>query len=310
MKIKMRIKTIKKFTGRIIMPLCVLCSLPILASCDDDAHEQETGTGVTLTWQDPENEDTPVSDIRLWMYTADGTETGDYHYTDTREFGKELWQLPAGEYTFVATANLVEPFRAESTTTARSRAAGGTLLFSLSDASASPEHAYYSVEGVTVTGNEIKVSEMPLKRILAELVIAIEGVPDGTVLTGTVNNAATGIYPLVKNADNGYGTESAQAVTVNIPETTAQGRKILTKTLRLMPTVAGASETVLSLRLRQPDGATNDFTLKAPLMKIGGKYRIELNFAEMKPIIYLSPVIIDEWTEGWGINGEILNPES
>lgn len=50
-----------------------------------------------------------------------------------------------------------------------------------------------------------------------------------------------------------------------------------------------ASETELSFQLRHPNGAINDFIFKAPVMKISGKYRIELDFAEMKPFMYLSP---------------------
>lgn len=283
--------------------LLIGCVLPALTSCSDDIHEGEIGVNVALMWQDDEDAGTPISDIRLWMYSADGTPTGDYHYSDPREVAKQLWALATGEYRFMATANLVEPFTIENDI-------DGKPFFSMSDASASPAHAYYSVEEAVISAKGVQRVRMPLKRILSELTVIITGAPDGTILTGTVDNAATGIYPTEKNAGGSFGTTAGQTVTANIPETTAQSGTILTETLRLMPTVNGASQTMLSFQLRSSAGSTNYFTLSAPLMNIGGKYRIELNYEEMTPFIYLSPITIDSWTEGWIINGEILDPEN
>lgn len=282
--------------------LLVGCALPALTSCSDDIHEGEIGVNVALMWQDEEDAGTPISDVRLWMYTTDGTEIGDYHYTDAREVAKLLWPLAVGEYRFVATANFVEPFVATT-------AASGSQLFSLSDASASPTHAYYSVEETVVSALGVQRVRMPLKRILSELTVIITGAPDGMVFTGTVDNATIGIYPMEKKADGSFGTTAGQSMTVNIPETTAQSGTIRTETLRLMPTVNGASQTTLSFQLRNSAGSTNHFTLSAPLTNIGGKYCIELNYDEMTPFIYLSPITIDNWTESWVVNGEILNPE-
>nr|WP_302349199.1 hypothetical protein [uncultured Prevotella sp.] len=44
-------------------------------------------------------------------------------------------------------------------------------------------------------------------------------------------------------------------------------------------------------------------------MKSGGKYKINLEFEEMKPYMYLTSTKIDDWTEEWIYRGEILNPE-
>lgn len=294
-------KTTKKNIYSYIF-LLVGCVWPALTSCSDDIHEGEIGVSVALMWQDEEDAGTPISDVRLWMYTADGTPTGDYHYTDPREVAKQLWPLAAGEYRFVATANLVEPFTVDNDT-------DGRPFISLSDASASPAHAWYGAVDVTYGALGVQRVVMPLTRILSELTVIITGTPDGMVFTGTVDNAATGIYPTEKKADGSFGTISRQSVSVNIPETTAQSGTIRTETLRLMPTVNGANQTTLSFQLRNSAGSTNYFTISAPLMNIGGKYLIELNYDEMTPFIYLSPITIDGWTEGWVVNGEILNPE-
>lgn len=48
-------------------------ALCCLASCDDEAHEDEIGVAVAIGWQDADDKDTEVDDIRLWMYNANTT---------------------------------------------------------------------------------------------------------------------------------------------------------------------------------------------------------------------------------------------
>jgi len=281
-------------------------ALCCLASCDDEAHEEEIGVAVAIGWQDADDKDTEVDDIRLWMYNADGTPAGEYHHTDPRDMAG-LYTLPAGNYLFVTATNLVEPFTAE-TATVRSTEIAGSLQFSISDSDASPDHAHYSVTEVNVNGNGVQTVSMPLKRILAELTVTITNVPEGTVLTGTVENAASGLFPTVKDAEGGYGTTSATAAEAALPETTAEGDRLQSAVFRLMPTVNGDVHSLISLRLRLSDGSVNEYTIEAPVMKPAGKYLFDMDFEEMRPYICLSAHEINGWTEGWTIDGEIPNP--
>lgn len=278
-----------------------------LAACNDDAHEDEIGVAVAIGWQDADDAGTEVDDIRLWMYNADGSPAGEYHHTDPRDMAGQLYTPPAGSYLFVTATNLVEPFVIE-TAAVRSAGTSGSLQFSLSDADASPDHAHYSVTEVIVNGNGVQTVSMPQKRILAELTVTITGVPEGTVLTGTVENAASGLFPTVKDAEGSYGTTSETAAEAALPETLAEGDRLQSVVFRLMPTVNGDTRSRISLRLRLPDGSVNEYTVEAPVMKPAGKYRLDMDFEEMRPHIRLSAHEINGWTEGWTIDGEIPNP--
>lgn len=159
-----------------------------------------------------------------------------------------------------------------------------------------------------MNGYGVQTMSMPLKRILAELTVTITNVPEGTVLTGTVENAANGLFPTVKDTEGGYGTTSATAAEAALPETTAEGDRLQSAVFRLMPTVNGDVHSLICLRLRLPDGSVNEYTIEAPVMKPAGKYLLEMDFEEMRPHIRLSGHDINGWTEGWTIDGEIPNP--
>lgn len=149
-----------------------------------------------------------------------------------------------------------------------------------------------------------------MRRMLAELTIVIEGVPENTVISGKVLNVATGLLPLQKNEDGTFGTTSYTKEECDIPLGTAvHDNRLITETLRLMPTAHGFLTTRLFIQLIAPNGTVSNYDIEAPIMKSGGKYQINLEYGEMKPYMYLTSTKIDDWTEGWIYRGEILNPE-
>ncbi len=276
------------------------------AACDNDPHEGERGLAIALGWQDESDKGTPIDDLRLWIYKEDGEPVGEYRYDNARDIASRLYELPAGDYVLVAAANLVEPFAVEE--------AVGTkpyegLTFTLSVASASPAHAFYGVTEVSVSGEGVEHASIPLRRVLAELDVTIEGVPDGARLAVSVTDAATALLPACKDADGEYGMASSRAKTVNLPEATASGGTLSTATIRLMPTVANGDRSHLHFLLTLADGTVRESDADAPAMKPSGKYRVTLQYADMKPYMQLDSVTINDWTEGWTIGGEILNPD-
>lgn len=103
---------------------------------------------------------------------------------------------------------------------------------------------------------------------------------------------------------------SEQIVPVELPVTLSTDGIVTIKKFRLLPSVKGATESLIRMQILYPNTKHNDFEIHAPEMCMGGKYYIVLDFADMTPITYLTSIRIDEWTEGWTINGEILNPEN
>lgn len=278
--------------------MLLMCIPFAVMSCESDVHENEPGSlSVALAWQDS-TDDTTVKDIRVWIFnTADGSLVKSQQYTDVRSLASERYQLNSGQYKVVTAINLTSPYSAGNATNL------DDLLFSLSEASASPQHAFYGVAEATVgSNNAVTIVTDSLHRMMSELTVTINNAPASSVFSGTVNNAATGFYPCQLQANTDIST-------VTLPTTTAQGSIIQMQTMRLMPTANGQDKTKLLLQITLADGQVSNFDIEAPIMKTGGKYNITLNYQEMRAYMDLSSCTINSWTEGWTYDSEILNPE-
>ena len=298
----------RRFNIGLWVLLCVPC---LLASCDHDVHDGEGdgGLSVSLAWADEADEGTEVKDVKTWIVNAtDGTQVAQSQYGSAQEMAKERYDLPKGNYRILITTNLVDPFTISEQTRAVDNI--NSLAIGLSDPSASPEHAYYGVTDIVIDKEDVHyITRSDMRRILAELTIVIEGVPENTVISGKVLNVATGLLPLQKNEDGTFGTASYTKEECDIPlKIAVPGETLKTETLRLMPTANGFHTTKLFIQLISPDDTVRNYDIEAPVMKSGGKYQINLDYEEMKPYMYLTSTKIDDWTEGWVYRGEILNP--
>ena len=299
----------RRFNIGLWVLLCVPC---LLASCDHDVHDGEGdgGLSVSLAWADEADEGTEVKDVKTWIVNAtDGTQVAQSQHGSAQEMAKERYDLPEGNYRILTTTNLVAPFTISEQTRAVDNI--NSLAIGLSDPSASPEHAYYGVTDIVIDKEDVHyITRSDMRRILAELTIIIEGVPENTVISGKVLNVATGLLPLQKNEDGTFGTASYTKEECDIPlKIAVPGETLKTETLRLMPTANGFHTTKLFIQLISPDDTVRNYDIEAPVMKSGGKYQINLEFEEMKPYMYLTSTKIDDWTEEWIYRGEILNPE-
>ena len=302
-------KAKRRFNIWLWVLLCVPC---LLASCDHDVHDGEGdgGLSVSLAWADEADEGTEVKDVKTWIVNAtDGTQVAQSQYGSAQEMAKERYDLPEGNYRILTTTNLVDPFTISEQTRAVDNI--NSLAIGLSNPSASPEHAYYGVTDIVIDKEDVHyITRSEMHRMLAELTIIIEGVPENTAISGKVLNVATGLLPLHKNEDGTFGTATYTREECDIPfGIAAQDNRLITETLRLMPTANGCLTTRLSIQLIAPNGTVSNYDIEAPIMKSGGKYQINLESGEMKPYMYLTSTKIDDWTEGWIYRGEILNPE-
>ena len=298
----------RRFNIGLWVLLCVPC---LLASCDHDVHDGEGdgGLSVSLAWADEADEGTEVKDVKTWIVNAtNGTQVAQSQHGSAQEMAKERYDLPEGNYRILTTTNLVDPFTISEQTRAVDNI--NSLAIGLSDPSASPEHAYYGVTDIVIDKEDVHyITRSDMRRILAELTIVIEGVPENTVISGKVLNVATGLLPLQKNEDGTFGTASYTKEECDIPlKIAVPGETLKTETLRLMPTANGFHTTKLFIQLISPDDTVRNYDIEAPVMKSGGKYQINLEYEEMKPYMYLTSTKIDDWTEGWVYRGEILNP--
>lgn len=290
--------------------LCIPC---LFTACDHNVHDDEDdgSLSVSLAWQDEADHGTEVKDVKIWIFNADnGSLVEEDQFANPQDIASQNFSLPEGNYRILTTANFVEPYIMIEPT----RAAGdmNMVQLGLSNPNAATDHAYYGVTEITINNEEVNYTiKSDMRRVLAELSIIINGVPQNTIITGKVLNVATGLLALQQNEDGTFGIATETKEEYNIPLVIAMSDdKSITGPLLLMPTCYGNNTTNLLLTLKTPDGSIANYDINAPIMKPSGKYIVNLEYDEMKPYMYLSSIRIDDWTEGWVYHGEIFNPDN
>ena len=204
---------------------------------------------------------------------------------------------------------------------------------SLADPSSSPRQSWYAVTHATVREDEITVAEFRLQRLLSELTVIVTNVPTGAAITASVERVARDVLLTHRDglgrygvpASDGYLTVTLGALTAaatvpdgspsgpaaTVPDGSAVGA---TRTLRhdghtLMPTAGGQPRCYLTLTVTTPEGTHLTYMADAPRMECGRAYVVELDYTKLRPYMLLSAFTINEWTEGWTISGEIINPD-
>lgn len=292
-----------KISSTIGIALALLLSL---YACDKDAHKDENGLVVNIVMP---GEDT-ASDIRLWVYKSNGLFVDEYQYKNNQELSSALFPLTKGEYVLIAATNLVAPFSA-SQTTANGVKPYEALAFSLDDASASPAHAHYGVQRVTVVGDGITHTEVAMNRILAELQFTIKGVPAEVVKAeAKITNVAKSFLPY-------SGQLNPYTDVADLGSVTPVDGVISFPMKRLMPVVKAHSRagtdavpTLLQFTFQYDDGKAITFNAETSAIENGGTYTPEVVFDVFRPDMTVTITDINGWAEGEMNEGEILNPNN
>lgn len=184
---------------------------------------------------------------------------------------------------------------------------------SLADPSSSPAQAWYAVTHATVKEDEITVAEFRLQRLLSELSVIVHGVPTGAAITASVERVASDVLLTQRDGQGRYGVaDRDDYLTVSLGALAADPADAAT--LRhddhtLMPTAGGQERCYLTLSVTTPEGTRFTYLADAPRMECGKVYVVELDYTKLRPYMLLSAFTINDWTEGWTITGEIINPD-
>ena len=293
-------KAKRRFNIWLWVLLCVPC---LLASCDHDVHNdaEEGGLSVSLTWADEADQGTDVKDVKLWIFNAnDGSLVEEKHYGSAQEVASQRFQLPEGTYRILTTTNLTEPFIISEQTRALTN--WNNIQIGLSNPKDVNHNAYFGVADVKIDNKEGSyVVQNPIRSVLAELTIIIENVPKGTEMSGKALDAAWCLFPTQKNGDGDYGLPNIDPTEVELPTLLATESTLKSEVIRLMPSIQGSSASHVYLRLLLPNGTLQEFDITAPMMKVGGKYELRLNYNQMQPKMNLEATI-NGWTN---LNNEV-----
>ena len=313
-----------------IFPFLAAAAMMLLTACYHDQHEEmpsEYGDQpvgyltAQLVWDDPADANSAIDDIRFTVSGTNGT-TVTHNFTDTESAADWLQQLPVGDYDVLVTVDMDEAHgylleNADTRSMTRADEAFHTALpdtrVSLAEPSSSPRQSWYAVTHATVKEDEITVAEFHLQRLLSELSVIVSNVPTGAAITASVERVAHDVLLTHRDGQGRYGVADREDfLTVSLGALTADPADAAT--LRhddhtLMPTAGGQERCYLSLAVTTPDGTPLTYLADAPRMECGKAYVVELDYTKLRPYMLLSAFTINDWTEGWTISGEIINPD-
>ncbi len=287
--------------GRIFIYMLCLMAVGFTA-CEKEPINQDQGLSAALGWADDTDRGTEIKDACVWIFDAEGKQVVKQRYDSKQGVALDIHPLAAGEYHVVTATNLSTLFIVDK------EATFNDFTIKSSDAKANPKHAHYSVATIKAEQGRNIRTPLPLRRILSELTVEVDGAPKGSTLEASVSNAADGIMPARKDVDNSWGKATNSKLNVVLPEAQEQSGRLIIPTMRLMPTVGNMSFSYLSLLFHLSDGTLRKCDVEAPVMKSAGKYHLKLKYSELKPFLHVEPIQIADWVESWTVNGEVLNP--
>ena len=314
-----------------IFPFLAAAAMMLLTACYHDQHEEmpsEYGDQPVgyltplLLWEDQADAGAAIDDIRFTVSGTGGTTVAN-RFNNTEAAADWLQQLPVGDYDVLVTVDMDEAhgYVLENTatrgTTRADEATVTTALpdtrVSLAEPSSSPRQSWYAVTHATVREDEITVAEFRLQRLLSEISVIVSNVPTGATITASVERVASDVLLTHRDGQGRYGVADREDfLTVSLGTLAADPADAAT--LRhddhtLMPTAGGQERCYLTLSVTTPEGTRLTYLADAPRMECGRAYVVELDYTKLRPYMLLSAFTINDWTEGWTISGEIINPD-
>lgn len=312
-----------------IFPLMAAAAMMLLTACYHDKHEfqpnEHDGTAVgyvspQLSWENETDTLNTLDHIQITVAGSNGT-SANQSFGSVQSTAEWLQQLPVGEYDLLVTADMDEArgYVLNNVTHSATRAEGDGSINTLPDTrvslrnpSSSPEQAWYGVTSATVKADEVTIAEVSLRRLLASVTVVIHGVPAGTTVSIAVERVAHSVLLTTRDGNGRYGVPDGEDYeTVSLGTLAADPADAAT--LRrddhtLMPTAGGQQRCLLTISVTTPEGTPLTYLADAPRMECGKHYLVELDYADLRPYMRFEAMTINDWTEGWTISGEILNP--
>ena len=142
--------------------------------------------------------------------------------------------------------------------------------------------------------------------------VIVDTAPVGTVIDVTMRNAAH-YATLTRERTTGHWGLPSEEISDDITLGRLTEANALTgiNEFKVFPTATGLDKTQLFLEIKTNKGLDLEgVTVVAPIMENGKKYVLELDYAKLTPLMYITSTNINEWVDKWSYDGEVLNPET
>ena len=269
--------------------------------------------GNDLEWEDIADVKSDITHLKYTVTGANGVKE-EHEFKTPKEASEWIIPLPVGEYDVLVAANMDKNngFELGETLPTKVSHTLPATYSKLTDASSNPRQAWNGIARVRVENNKMATVHLNLDRLLALFTLRITNVPVGTVIDVTMRNAAH-YATLTRERTTGHWGLPSEEISDDI----TLGRLTETNALtginefKVFPTATGLDKTQLFLEIKTNKGLDlEDVTVVAPIMENGKKYVLELDYAKLTPLMYITSTSINEWVDKWSYEGEVLNPET
>ena len=281
---------------------------------DPDKYPTDEGIGYLgndLAWEEIADIKSDITHLTYMITGANGVrETGTF---DTpMEASEWMIPLPVGEYDVLVAANMNAAngfVLSENVPTRRSHTLPDVYA-SLSNVSSNPVQAWNGIAHVTVEENKMATVHLDLDRLLALFTLKINNVPEGTTIDISLRNAADYVTLTEARSEGHWGVPSTEVSDdITLGSLVAANAVSAIDEFKVFPTAYGLENTVLLFHIKTNQGLDLDYIGEAPKMENGKKYVLEMDYTKLTPFMYITSTAINDWTDGWSVDGEILNPK-
>ena len=285
-----------------------IAAILLLSGCFQNVHEFDVSKNAglvapELSWADPDDAGTDIHDLLVVVNSQEESYTK--HYTNVRDLARDPLEVSAGKADILVIANAAESdgYRV-SGLPATKTAALGPISVSLMGKPRS--QAWFSPSALTVEQDAVITPDAPLQRLLTTLTLEFTHIPAGSVLNLTLSGVATSVILNEKDVNGHYGVPGSESSSSYVLGTlTGSG----SQRFYCFPTVFGQERVILSVEVTPPGEAPYTCVCEVPALSVGKEYTLTLDYDQLSTYMYVTAHVINEWTEGWTISGEILNPE-
>lgn len=268
--------------------------------------------GNDLAWDDIADVKSDISHLKYTVTGSNGVKEV-HEFNTPAEASEWMIPLPVGEYDVLVAANMdpANGFELGETLPTKADLTLPATYATLTDASSNPKQAWNGVGHIKVEKDKMSTVHLDLDRLLALFTLSIKNVPEGTTIDVSMRNAANYVTLTDERTASHWGLPSEEiSDDITLGQLKPANALSAIDEFKVFPTATGLEETIIFFHIQTREGLQLDYKAVAPKMENGKKYVLDMDFRKLSPYMLITAMSINDWTDGWAISGEILNPSN
>ncbi len=249
-------------------------------------------------WTDYEAVGTEIHDL---MFVVGGNGLSyTKHFYNTREAAQTSLALPVGESGVVYFANASEADGYYFEGLPDTKGADGVIT--LSSIGRPSRQIYGGRVCINMTENAERHANADLSPVVPALTMEIFNIPDDVTIQVVLDNMAKNIV-LSPLGDKWATPGSEPFGSFNLGRLSSENSRV---SQLVLPTVATAERTSITLTILQSDAPAIECKLYAPRIEVGRKYAVDLDFLDLATEMHANSFVINEWKSASDYSGHVF----